>query len=73
MFDSVQASAPRLVLADNSTDRLLNDEQFQRQLLRRIALAAVAVEEAMGGVPQDIEGVVDAEDCVHIVQTRPQV
>ena len=48
------------------------DEGFRTELLSKIAEAGVAIEAALDGVPQDIEGVVkDGE--IYVVQTRPQV
>jgi len=44
-----------------------------QETLGRIAAASLAVEAALGGSPQDIEGVVTADGAVHIVQSRPQV
>ena len=41
--------------------------------LGRIAVASLLVETALGGGPQDIEGVVTPDGAVHIVQSRPQV
>ena len=58
--------------ADYSSDPLVWDAAFQSDLLARIAEAGVAIEAALDGVPQDIEGVVkDGE--IYVVQTRPQV
>ena len=34
---------------------------------------AVSIESAYDGVPQDVEGAVDAEGNIHIVQARPQI
>jgi len=44
-----------------------------QETLGRIAAASLAVEAALGGDPQDIEGVVTPDGAVHIVQSRPQV
>lgn len=41
--------------------------------LGRVAAAAAAVESAMGGAAQDVEGVVAADGRVWVVQARPQV
>ena len=72
LFDSVQ-SAPAVEQAvDHSTEPLLRDVDLQRATLGRIAAAVVAVEAALGA-PQDIEGVVDEDGEVFVVQARPQV
>ena len=44
-----------------------------QDVLLRIAAACLAVERAMQGTAQDVEGVVTADGAVYIVQTRPQV
>ena len=47
--------------------------KYSQETLGRIAAASLAVEAALGGSPQDIEGVVTPDGAVHIVQSRPQV
>ena len=42
-------------------------------LLAEIAALGAGVEAAFGGVAQDVEGVVDHEGRITVVQTRPQV
>ncbi|KAJ1477364.1 hypothetical protein T484DRAFT_1821617, partial [Baffinella frigidus] len=76
LFDSVPnrvSSVPNSVSSVSyRAERLVTDPSFAEDMMRKIAEASVAVEKAMGGVPQDIEGCwVGGE--VHIVQTRPQV
>lgn len=44
-----------------------------QETLLHIAAAAAAVEAALGGVAQDVEGCVTADGRVWVVQTRPQV
>ena len=51
--------------------RLLTDEAFRTDLLSRIAKVGAAVEEALGSA-QDIEGCVEADGSITVVQTRPQ-
>ena len=46
---------------------------FRPDMLARIAAASVAVFERAFGAAQDVEGVVDADGRVHVVQARPQV
>lgn len=35
--------------------------------------AGEAIEKEFGGVPQDVEGAIDADGKVHIVQSRPEI
>lgn len=72
LFDSVQSALAVEVAVDHSTEPLLCDVDLRRATLGRIAVAAVAVEAALGA-PQDIEGVVDEGGEVFVVQARPQV
>lgn len=44
----------------------------RQELLGRICQVGLAIEESMGS-PQDVEGVVDADGNITVVQTRPQV
>lgn len=50
---------------------LSNDRSLRERLASRLAKICRSVEEACGGVPQDIEGAVVGED-IFLVQTRPQ-
>jgi alpha-glucan, water dikinase len=50
----------------------MKDEGFRRQLLSNVAKVGYAVEEALGS-PQDIEGCVEADGSITVVQTRPQM
>ena len=52
--------------------RLLTDEAFRKDLLRRIAETGVAIEQALGSA-QDVEGCVEADGSITVVQTRPQM
>lgn len=51
--------------------RLLTDEGFRNELLAKIAKVGAAVEKALGSA-QDIEGCVEEDGSVTVVQTRPQ-
>lgn len=60
---------------DYSQQRMSADADWRRGVVQQMAAAGWAIEKAMGGVPQDIEGgVVVAGDSVtlHVFQTRPQ-
>lgn len=52
--------------------RLMKDEGFRRQLLSNVAKVGNAIEEALGSA-QDIEGCVEADGSITVVQTRPQM
>ena len=58
--------------ADYAADPLVRDESFRDEILLAITECGVAIEAALGGVPQDIEGVVK-DGQIYVVQTRPQV
>ena len=72
LYDSVTTAEAPLVPHDYGSDPLVADEGFRSALLARIAAAGAAVEAALGG-PQDIEGCVEADGTITLVQTRPQV
>lgn len=52
--------------------RLLTDEGFRRDLLKRIAETGIAIEDALGSA-QDVEGCVETDGSITVVQTRPQM
>lgn len=52
--------------------RIMTDEAFQRQVLSTVVKAGAAIEKALGSA-QDIEGVIDSEGNLTVVQTRPQM
>lgn len=52
--------------------RLIADEGFRKDLLQRIAEVGVAIEDALGSA-QDVEGCVEADGSITVVQTRPQM
>lgn len=53
-------------------NRILRDEGFRQKLLTTVAEAGDAVAKALGSA-QDIEGVIDADGQLTVVQTRPQM
>ena len=57
---------------DYTNERLFWDTDFQQELLGGMARLGREVEEAFGGVPQDIEGLW-AGGKFTVVQSRPQV
>lgn len=72
LYESVPMDKEQTLHADYSADPLVWDHKFQTDLLTKIAEAGVAIEAALNGVPQDIEGVVKGGE-IYVVQTRPQV
>ncbi len=72
LFDSVQSAEPQCRVADYSSDKLLVDQAYQHSMLVIIGIASMQIEQLMGAA-QDIEGVLDCNDILNIVQTRPQV
>ena len=72
LFDSVQSTEPMQTVTDYSTDMMCNDLNHQCSMLAAIGVVSVQLERLLGSA-QDIEGVIDHRDAIHIVQTRPQV
>lgn len=72
LFDSLPTEHFNEVTADYSADRLINDTMYQNHILASIAAVCSDIERVAGSA-QDIEGVVDWQDAIHIVQSRPQV
>lgn len=52
---------------------LVWDGALQRKVAEAVAAAGWKVEEALGGKPVDVEGVVMEDGSVAVVQARPQV
>lgn len=52
--------------------RLITDSQFCLDLMQRVCKAGMAIEEALGSA-QDIEGAVEENGAITVVQTRPQM
>jgi alpha-glucan,water dikinase len=52
--------------------RLMSNEGFRRDLLSKVAKVGLSIEKALG-TPQDIEGCVEADGSITVVQTRPQM
>ena len=72
LYESVPMDKEDESFADYANDPLVRDEEFRDQILCAIAEAGVAIEAALDGVAQDIEGVVKNGE-IYIVQTRPQM
>lgn len=72
LYDSITLEQSALRKVQYNTDPIMSDETFQKQLLTAVVQAGAAVEKALGSA-QDIEGVIDAEGNLTVVQTRPQM
>ena len=72
LYESITMDPTELATVDYSSDPLTADPLFRQQLLSRVAASGWALEVALGSA-QDVEGVVDPDGKVYIVQVRPQV
>ena len=72
LYESVTMDVTYRQVVDYSSDPIIVDAEFRRQLMSNVAKAGAEIETALGS-PQDVEGVVDAEGHVYVVQTRPQM
>jgi len=73
LFESVCSTSDIPCMVKFHRFRLLTDKSYRQNLLTKLAEAGRHVEKAFGGQPQDIEGCVDPQDRIFIVQSRPQV
>ena len=72
LFDSIQSTESQEAAADYSEDRLLMHGTYQQAMLVKLAAVCMRIEQ-LAGSAQDIEGVIDYNNDLHIVQSRPQV
>jgi len=72
LYDSIIMEASTHKPIDYSSDPLVSDPGFRAELLHRIADVGCHIEKVLGSA-QDIEGAVDADGSIYVVQTRPQV
>ena len=72
LYDSVQLYEPEFRMARLADCRLVYDTSYRQQIMWNIASISRDIEAHMG-CAQDIEGVIDCTDRIHIVQSRPQV
>jgi alpha-glucan,water dikinase len=72
LYDSITMDATVTRKVDYGSDQILTDEEFRTKLLTTVAEAGAAVEKALQSA-QDIEGVIDADGNLTVVQTRPQM
>ncbi len=73
LYDSVPVVQLEEHALDYSNEAVYWDGGMRAGLMKSIAEAGRAVEAAFGGVPQDVEGIVDGGGGVTVVQARPQV
>ncbi|KAL4424419.1 hypothetical protein ABPG77_005662 [Micractinium sp. CCAP 211/92] len=73
LYDSVPFPALEHHAIDYAGEPLLFDCELRQRLLAELAELGAGVEQAFGGVPQDIEGVRTADGAWFVVQSRPQV
>lgn len=74
LYDTVVCGSTKEHTLDYSGCRLFTDSEFLGDFVANLTRCGIDVERAMGGgKPQDIEGCVDAEGNIVVVQTRPQV
>ncbi|QDZ23333.1 alpha-glucan water dikinase [Chloropicon primus] len=72
LYDSVPLHYPEPLRVDYSNDPIMTDPKFRKDLLTKVARVGLELEEVLGS-PQDIEGCLDKEGNVYVVQTRPQM
>lgn len=72
LHDSIPLKPFETFDIDYSTERIMTDDNFCNELMRGIGKIGLEVENVMGGMAQDIEGVYEGGEF-YIVQARPQV
>lgn len=72
LYDSVTTAVMTQELVDYSSDRLLTDQVYARDIMSRVCKVGAAIESSLK-TAQDIEGVIDSNDDITVVQTRPQM
>lgn len=66
LFAQIQALTYRMLC------RLMTDSAFCLDLMSRVCKAGFAIEEALGSA-QDVEGAIEENGEITVVQTRPQM
>lgn len=72
LYDSITVDPTVLKRVDYNEDPIIKDEAYRVRIMSAICKVGAAIEEALGSA-QDVEGVVDPDDNVTVVQTRPQM
>jgi len=73
LFESICAKSDLPCVVRFHRLQLVIDKAYRQNLLQKLADVGRSVEQAFGGTPQDIEGCIDPQDRIFIVQSRPQV
>jgi len=72
LYDSVTTAVMTQEVVDYSSDPLISDPEFARDLMCKVCTVGADIEKSLKS-PQDIEGVIDPDLNVTVVQTRPQM
>jgi alpha-glucan, water dikinase len=72
LYESVTMDVTYSSKVDYSEDPVMKDAEFRRQLMAKVAKVGAEIEKVLGSA-QDVEGVVDKDGNVYVVQTRPQM
>lgn len=72
LYDSITTAKQQKQIVDYSADQIVVDSNFRKLLLSKISTTGAEIERSIG-TAQDIEGVVDTEGRIFVVQTRPQM
>ena len=72
IYDSIMLPQPHNVKLNYANEPLVIDKDYRNEILVNISKIGIEVENSLGGVPQDIEGVF-ADGYYYVVQSRCQV
>ena len=72
LYDSVTTAVMTQELVDYSSDQLLTDQAYAREIMSRVCKVGAAIEKSLKSA-QDVEGVIDFNNNITVVQTRPQM
>jgi len=72
LYDSVTTAVMTQELVDYSSDQLLTDQAYAREIMSRVCKVGAAIEKSLKSA-QDVEGVIDFNNDITVVQTRPQM
>ena len=72
LYDSVTTALTVRQVVDYSSDPIVADAEFRRKLMEKVCRVGAEIEASLGSA-QDIEGVIDPELNIFVVQTRPQM
>jgi alpha-glucan,water dikinase len=72
LYDSITTAVMSQEVVDYSSDPIVADAAFAKDIMSRVCKVGAAIEKYLKS-PQDIEGVVDPDLNITVVQTRPQM